>query len=278
MPPLRTAGENLPRLAERRGGPVAAHPPDRGNALIRDDTASFAIALDNASVEIGGRVVLSRLTLRSSARRIGVVGRNGSGKSTLARLLAGLIRPSSGQVRIDGIDVFADRRAALATVGILFQNPDHQIIFPRVDEEIAFGLRQQGMTRAEAAERTQATLASFDKLHWKDANISALSQGQKHLVCMMAVLAMQPRLLILDEPYAALDIPTRRQLGRYLDRVATRMLHISHEPADLAGCDELFWLDRGGIVASGPPVALLDDFTTEMIRQGDLDDIADLPG
>lgn len=241
-------------------------------------TSDFTIELDAVSYEAGGRPVLSDLTLRCSARRIGVVGRNGSGKSTLARLLAGLVKPGAGRIRLGGIDPFHDRRAALATVGILFQNPEHQIIFPRVAEEIAFGLRHQGMGKAEAAARTEAVLALLDKLHWKDAAVAILSQGQKHLVCMMAVLAMSPRLLILDEPYAGLDIPTRRQLGRYLDRAGTRMLHISHEPSDLADCDELFWLDRGRIVARGTPAELLPHFTAEMIRLGDLDDIADLAG
>lgn len=241
-------------------------------------TSDFTIALDGVGYEAGGRMVLEGVTLHSAARRIGVVGRNGSGKSTLARLLAGLVKPSAGTLRVGGVDVFHDRRAALGTVGILFQNPEHQIIFPRVGEEIAFGLRQQGLGKVQAEARTEAVLASFDKLHWKDATVAALSQGQKHLVCMMAVLAMRPGLLILDEPYAGLDIPTRRQLGRYLGRADTRILHISHEPADLGDCDELFWLDRGRIVAAGRPAELLPGFTAEMIRLGDLDDIAELAG
>lgn len=238
--------------------------------------AGFSILLDKAGYAVAGRQLLSDLTLHSTARHIGIVGRNGSGKSTLARLLAGLVAPDGGRVRIAGIDPFRDRRAAIDRIGILFQNPEHQLIFPRVDEEIAFGLRQQGLSRAEAAARTETALAGFDKLHWKDAIIATLSQGQKHLVCMIAVLAMRPELLILDEPYAGLDIPTRRQLARYLRRSGVRTCHISHEPADLAHCDEVFWLDHGRIVAQGPPDRLLAQFTTEMNRLGELDDIADL--
>ncbi|RDW11735.1 energy-coupling factor ABC transporter ATP-binding protein [Paracoccus thiocyanatus] len=246
--------------------------------MHRCDSAGFAIRLDDLRYKIGGRAVLDGITLHSSARRIGVVGRNGSGKSTLARLLAGLLAPTSGRIRIAGHDVFRDRRAALATVGILFQNPDHQIIFPRVGEEIAFGLRQQGLDKAQAAAGVQAVLHSFGKPHWQDAPVSVLSQGQKHLVCMMAVLAMRPQLLILDEPYAGLDIPTRRQLARHLHRIPARLLHISHDPADLAQSDQLYWLERGRIIAQGPPETLLPAFTAEMVRLGDLDDIADLPG
>lgn len=241
-------------------------------------TDEAPVRLEGLSYEVQGRPVLSGLTLRSWAGRIGVVGRNGSGKSTLARLTAGLIAPAAGQVRIDGVDVFRDRRAALRTVGILFQNPEHQIIFPTVAEEIAFGLRQLGAGKADAAAQVRAVLGDFDKAHWLDVPVSALSQGQKHLVCMMAVLAMRPGLLILDEPYAGLDIPTRRQLGRYLDRSGARLFHISHDPEDLAGYDEVYWLERGRIVAGGPPASVLPEFTAEMIRLGDLDDLADLSG
>ena len=241
-------------------------------------TDDLAIRLDDLFYQVGGRTILSGITLATDARRIGVVGRNGSGKITLARLLAGLLEPSSGRIDIGGIDPFRDRRAAIAMLGILFQNPEHQIIFPIVSEEIAFGLCQQGLDKAAAAARTDAVLAAFDKTHWRDAPVSALSQGQKHLLCIMAVLALRPRLLILDEPFAGLDIPTRRQLTRYLDRGGTRILHISHDPGDLTGYDHLFWLDRGRILAEGAPDAVLRDFSTEMRRLGDLDDIADLSG
>lgn len=241
------------------------------------DTDDLTIRLEDLTYEAGGREVLTGITLHSNARHIGVVGRNGSGKSTLSRLLAGLIGASRGSVSVGGQDLYRDRRAALATVGILFQNPEHQIIFPRVSEEIAFGLRQQGLSKAQAASHVQTVLQSFDKAHWHDAPISALSQGQKHLVCMMAVLAMRPRLLILDEPYAGLDIPTRRQLGRYLRQGGTRLFHISHDPEDLAHCEEIYWLDRGRIAGQGGPEVLYD-FTAEMNRLGDLDDIADLAG
>ncbi|WP_242008367.1 energy-coupling factor ABC transporter ATP-binding protein [Paracoccus sulfuroxidans] len=238
--------------------------------------AEDPVRLDGLGYEAGGQAILSGITLHSGAQKIGVVGRNGSGKSTLSRLMAGLLKPASGTVRIEGVDVYADRRAALRTVGILFQNPEHQIIFPTVGEEIAFGLRQLGATAAEAQEQTRATLLRFDRAHWLDAPVSALSQGQKHLVCMMAVLAMQPRLLILDEPFAGLDIPTKRQLARHLDRSGARLFHISHDPADLAGYDQLYWLEQGRIIAEGPPAVLLPEFTAEMMRLGDQDDLADI--
>lgn len=248
-------------LQELYGEPAAAVP---------------AIRLENLGYRLDGQSILHGLTLQSSAMRIGIVGRNGSGKSTMARLLAGLLAPTTGSIRIGGADLFADRRAALNSVGVLFQNPEHQIIFPLVHEEIAFGLRQQGLSKPDAATQVRQILTQFDRAHWHDAPIDALSQGQKHLVCMMAVLAMRPNLLVLDEPFAGLDIPTKRQLTRLLLPSKIRLCHISHDPADLLGYDELFWIDRGELVAHGPSDQILPQFTAEMERLGELDDLADL--
>lgn len=238
--------------------------------------AGYSVRLDDLSYRVDGVEVLSGITLQSQAGRIGIVGRNGSGKSTLARLLAGLVAPSSGQLRVCGVDVFRDRAAALRTVGILFQNPEHQIIFPTVREEIAFGLRQLGASRSEADAEAAAVLARFGRGHWLQAPVSALSQGQKHLLCIMSVLAMRPALLILDEPFAGLDIATRRQLARHLDRSGVRLLHVSHDPADLADYDDICWLEAGRLRRRGPPAEVLAEFHAEMLRLGDQDDLADL--
>ncbi|HEY6917728.1 MAG TPA: ATP-binding cassette domain-containing protein, partial [Tabrizicola sp.] len=141
---------------------------------------SQGIELSSASVRLGGRVVLDGLTLRLTEARIGVLGRNGSGKTTLLRLIAGLIPPDLGSVRVDGADPFKDRKAALSALGILFQNPDHQILFPTVQEELAFGLTQQGMAQRDALARAKEMLAAEGRAHWAEVPVSTLSQGQRH--------------------------------------------------------------------------------------------------
>ncbi|MCK0126841.1 energy-coupling factor ABC transporter ATP-binding protein, partial [Gelidibacter sp. F2691] len=205
---------------------------------------------------------------------VGIIGRNGSGKTSFARLLSGLVKPGEGSVRIEGLDPSKDRRAALSLVGILFQNPDHQIIFPTVVEELTFGLRQLGLEDPEGAARIQ--LEKFGKAHWADSHVHGLSQGQKQLVCLMAVLAMAPRILVLDEPFAGLDIPTRMQLGRYLDRYDGTLVHVTHDPADLLGYDHVIWIEAGQLVQQGAPNEVLPAFTTQMKQQGESDDISDL--
>lgn len=243
-------------------------------ALISDGRAW--IALDHVSYAVDGRTILCDLHLTAAVDRLGVIGRNGSGKSTLARLLAGLVRPSSGICRVNGVHVVEDREAALAEVGILFQNPDHQIIFPTVFEEVMFGLRQQGRSKAEAAAAARRTLSVFGKSHWEQAPVHTLSQGQKHLLCLMAVVAMAPRILILDEPFAGLDIPTKAQLASYLALYDGAIVHITHDPADLAGYGEVVWLDAGRICATGPCGKVLPAYLDKMKRLGDADDISDL--
>lgn len=246
-----------------------------------NSSASSPVLLEDVGYLIGNTPVLTGISICSEARRIGVIGRNGSGKSTLARLIAGLLEPSGGRIRIDGVDVCKNRAAAIRTVGILFQNPEHQIIFPTVSEEIGFGLRQLGAGKEEAEQGVQAILVQFGKAHWKDASVHALSQGQKHLVCMMSVMAMRPRLLVLDEPFAGLDIPTRMQLTRHLNAAAaagTVLLHISHDTRDLEDYEQVFWLDRGGLKASGDGAQILQDFTQEMTRIGGEDDLSLLTG
>lgn len=239
---------------------------------------SVPIRVSGLSYRVDGISILSELDFHSTRTRIGIIGRNGSGKTTLARLLAGLIRPTEGHIDIAGVDVATDRRAALRLVGVLFQNPDHQIIFPTVIEELAFGLRQLGQSREAAEQAAGQTLRRFGKQRWADASTHALSQGQKQLLCLMSVLAMRPRVLILDEPLSGLDLPTRMQLSRYLDQSDAVLIHITHDPSDLRGYDEVLWLDRGKLREQGDAPAVLERFVAEMRRIGMDDDISDIPG
>jgi biotin transport system ATP-binding protein len=234
------------------------------------------IALNGLCYVVNGKAILSGISLQTDAARIGIVGRNGSGKSTLARVIAGLVAPTSGTARVNGLDLVKDRKAALKQIGILFQNPDHQIIFPIVDEEIGFGLRQLGQSKDAAIKMTQDTLASFGKSHWAGTYINTLSQGQKHLVCLMAVTAMAPNAIILDEPFSGLDIPTKAQLNRYLSRYHGGLIHITHDPIDLADYDVVIWLEQGKLQQTGAAADVLPAYVARMNALGESDDISDL--
>lgn len=232
------------------------------------------INLQGAGLTIRGRPILSDVTLTLTERRIGIIGRNGSGKTTLLRLMAGLVAPTSGTVRVEGIDPARDRKAMLSHLGILFQNPDHQILMPTVVEELAFGLHQMGLRETE--DRARAALVAEGRGHWADQPVSTLSQGQKQWLCLMSVLLMQPETILLDEPFAALDLPTMARLTRRLAALPQRLITISHAPAAVAGCDRVIWLEEGRIRADGTPAVVLPEFEAEMARLGADDADADL--
>ncbi|MCI4662603.1 MAG: energy-coupling factor ABC transporter ATP-binding protein [Neomegalonema sp.] len=210
---------------------------------------------------------MNDITLSSSARRVAIVGCNGSGKSSLGRLITGLEAPDEGQVRVFGMDMATDRAQALMNVGLIFQNPDHQIIFPTVHEEIGFGLDNLALEAAEREDRIRSILARFSAQDWYDRPVTRLSQGQRHLVCLMSVLAMAPKLILLDEPYTGLDIPTAARMRRLLDDLEQHVVLITHDPQELRGFDELVWLDEGSLRAHGACESVLADFLEEMERR-----------
>lgn len=237
-------------------------PADPANSICE-------INVENVNYSIGTQSILKNISFRSTDRRIGVVGRNGSGKSTLARLLCGLLSADSGSIRIDGCDVATDRNLALKTVGMLFQNPDQQIIFPTVVEEVGFGLRQMGLSKTEAKDTALQSLESFGCLKWASRSVSTLSQGQRHLVCLISIVAMQPRVIVLDEPYAGLDVPTVMQLSAFLAKVDSVIVHISHQVDVLKDYERVLWLDEGEICMDGKADITLNTYLEKMTKLGE---------
>lgn len=237
--------------------------------------AQTGIEVSNLRFSRGDRLVLDLPDLVISEKRVGIIGRNGSGKTTLMRVLAGLQPVDQGRVVVNGADVATDRQAAIRAVGILFQNPDHQIIFPTVEEEISFGLQQLGQSGDKLVDNLCKTLARFGKDAWRTRHIQTLSGGQRHLVCLMAVLAMQPGTILLDEPFAGLDIPTTRALNHAIDGLSEQVVMITHDPARLDDFDRVIWLEGGQIAADGTPDQVLPEYLEKMSGEG-ADAVADL--
>lgn len=247
-------------------------------SAIKTGTEIPVTTLSNLVYRLNEQTIIDNISLRLSEKRIGLVGCNGSGKSTLARLICGLIKPTSGKIIVDGIDVSKDRKSAIEKVGIIFQNPDHQIIFPTVEEEIAFGLSQTGQSDSEARKEARDFLSAFGKGDWRDKPVHALSEGQKHLVCLLSVLAMKPQLIILDEPFSGPDLPTTRRLLRYLESLKEAILLITHDVSFLTGFDRIIWIDAGRILMDGAPEKVLDEFLGTMELRGQSDDFTDFAG
>ena len=222
------------------------------------------IEIDSASVFFEKERVLENLSLSIKEQRVGFIGRNGSGKTTILRILAGLQELKNGKVLIDGTEVATNRKAAITKVGIIFQNHDHQIIFPTVGEELRFGLTQLGLNKNQADLKVIACLKKYDKVDWFERYISTLSQGQKHLVCLLSVLLMKPRVLLLDEPFTGIDIPTQRKLEQYLGSIEQTIIHVSHVPETFENYQRLIWMDEGVVKADGKPKTVIKKYKDAM--------------
>jgi len=177
--------------------------------------------------------VLSGLNLTLKVgEKIGLLGPNGSGKTTVLSLIVGLLKPQQGS-----IEVFGKKRVkekdfyeVREHIGFLFQNPEDQLFCPTVLEDVAFGPLNLGKTRKEAEEIARKTLAILGLSGFENRITHHLSGGEKRLVSLATVLAMKPKILLLDEPIAGLDEETSEKITRILEELPQERIIVSHEP------------------------------------------------
>lgn len=217
-------------------------------------------SIDSVTLKRGAFSVFQGLSLELSERRIALVGLNGSGKSSLLRLLNGLLLPDEGAVTVFGLDTRKDRRKLPRHVGMVFQNPDHQIIFPTVLEELAFAPRQMGATRGDAETVARHTLVQHGCEGWAERPVALLSEGQKQLVCLLAASISEPGLLLCDEPFSGLDLSLRLHFAAHIAAIPARVVMVSHDLDMLSEFDRVIWLDKGAVVEDGRPAELLPEY------------------
>ena len=200
---------------------------------------------------------------------VGVIGASGSGKSTLVQHFNGLLRPTSGRVLLDGVDVNGrrtDRRRIRQQVGLLFQYPEQQLFEENVFADVAFGPRNLGLSEEEVRARVQQAL---DQVGLPPAGFASrspfdLSGGEMRRAAIAGILAMEPRMLILDEPTAGLDPQGRREILAHVGRLHSArgltIVLITHSMDSVAQlCERLIVLDGGRLVADGPTRAVFAD-------------------
>lgn len=199
------------------------------------------------------REVLRDVDVRLTEHRVGVVGANGSGKSTFVRLLNGLVHPTRGSVRVDGLDTRKDGREVRRRVGFCFTDPDAQIVMPTVREDIAFGLRRRGLSKAEAAGRVDAMLATYGLSDHADHPAHLLSGGQKQLLALSSVLVTEPSILVMDEPTTLLDLRNAAMVSRVVHELSQQVVLVTHHLELLDGFDRVLVFDEGRLVHDGAP-------------------------
>jgi biotin transport system ATP-binding protein len=210
-----------------------------------------ALELRQVRLQRGRTTVFEQLTLPLAEPRIGLIGDNGAGKTSLLRLLCGLEVPEAGQVLCSDRDVHAAGAQRPRWVGMMFQNPDDQIIFPTVVEELALGLQPHGYAKKEAQARAHDFLAQRGLQDWATRAVTSLSQGQRQQVCWLSLLLAGPQSLLLDEPYASLDLPSQARLAQDIAQAPQQVIVSTHLLAHVRSFSRVIWLEQGRIRADG---------------------------
>lgn len=190
---------------------------------------------------------------------IAVLGHNGSGKSTLAKHINAILFPEEGEVILDGMDTRDEEKLLdiRRTAGMVFQNPDNQIIGQVVDEDVAFGPENMGVPTDEIAQRVEESLKTLGMWEYRNASPNRLSGGQKQRVSIASVIAMHPKCIILDEPTAMLDPRGRYEViraARALNEVEhITIILITHYMEEVIHADRVFVMDKGKVKMEGTP-------------------------
>ena len=214
------------------------------------DQASVAVETENSAQP---KVLLDAVTLRLEEARVGVIGANGSGKSTLLRLVNGLIQPTTGTVTVDGDDTVRAVRKVRRNVGFVFTDPLSQLVMPTGREDVELSLRRSVKNGPERRRQAGQALERLGLLHLADQSIYELSGGERQLMALAAVLAVNPAVLVLDEPSTLLDLRNRELLRRTLANLDQQIIMSTHD-LDLAlEMDRVLVIEAGRVAFDGAP-------------------------
>lgn len=201
---------------------------------------------------------------------VGVVGPNGGGKSTLVRLLNGLLKPDSGRIKVASRDPAAEPFEVRKKAGMLFQSPDNGLVAPFVEDDVAFGLENLGVARDTMRERVAAAIEAVGLEGYERREPHTLSGGEKQRVALAGLLAVEPEILLLDEPTSMLDAAGRGEVLERIRALRSRktILHVTHHLEELLEADRVLVLNEGRLVADVPPERLVYD--SELLRENSL--------
>ena len=217
-----------------------------------DDVTVTAPAAD------GEVLILDHITTALSEQRIALIGANGSGKSTLARLVNGLVEPTAGTVRVDGLDVAKNGREVRRRVGFVFTNPTAQLVMPTVAEDVALSLRRHISDRDVRDQRVNEVLNSFGLDALADASVHTLSGGQQQLLALAGVLACEPSVVVADEPTTLLDLRNAMDVANRLFALDQQLLLVTHDLGLATRCERALVVEDGRIGFDGPTEAAVE--------------------
>ena len=226
--------------------------------------------------ESNGEPILKSLDIGiESGSFVAVLGHNGSGKSTFAKHLNGILLPTGGKVWIDGMDSMDEEKLLeiRRTVGMVFQNPDNQIVANVVEDDVPFGPENMGVPSEEIRQRVDEALRDVGMYEYRSHAPHLLSGGQKQRVAIAGIVAMRPRCIVLDEPTAMLDPLGRREVLETVHRLNRELgitvVLITHHMDECIGADRLIVMSDGEIIADGTPREVFPQ--VELMRSNGLD-------
>lgn len=201
---------------------------------------------------------------------LSIVGHNGSGKSTVVRLIDGLLEAESGEIYVDGKQLTRETIWEIRSkIGIVFQNPDNQFVGATVEDDVAFGLENQGIPREEMLQRVEKAIEQVGMLEFKDREPSRLSGGQKQRVAIAGIIALRPTIIILDEATSMLDPEGREDLMAVMKELQKKfqltIISITHDLTEIALSDRTLVFQKGKLESSMTP--------RELFSRNDLNDI-----
>lgn len=237
------------------------HIIDLKNVSFRYDTTVDEYQIDSVSFHV------------KQGEWLSIVGHNGSGKSTIVRLIDGLLEPESGEIVIDGIPLTRETVWELRSkIGIVFQNPDNQFVGATVEDDVAFGLENQGIPRKEMLQRVEKAIEQVGMSTFKDREPSRLSGGQKQRVAIAGIIALRPQIIILDEATSMLDPEGREELMKVVRTLQSQfqltVISITHDLAEIALSDRTLVFKKGRLESSMTPREL---FSRDDLNQIGLD-------
>lgn len=217
-------------------------------------------------VRLDGRDVLRAVNLDLEARTIAIVGDNGSGKSTFARVLAGLVRRDTGEMRVRGLDPERDAAEHRRRVALVLSNPDAQIVMPVVADDVGFSLRPERLPTAERAARVTRALARFGLTELAERPAHDLSGGQKQLLALCGAFVRDPDLVVADEPTAFLDARNARLVADHLLADAGHaLILVTHDLALARRCDAAVLFADGTVHAAGAASEVVDAYERSLV-------------
>ena len=226
-------------------------------SFIKVENLSFKYELSNNENEN----ILDNINLEiKEGSFVAILGHNGCGKSTFAKHLNAILKPSQGSVYINGLNTADEQNnfKIKKTAGLVFQNPDNQLVASTVLEDVAFGAENLGLAREEILKRVEFALNCVDMLKYKDYQISSLSGGQKQRVAIAGILAISPKCIVLDEPTSMLDPKGRKEVLQTIKNLnkekGITIILITHYMEEVTDCDRLIIMEKGKIVLDNTPL------------------------